>query len=82
MAKDLTNLKEVLDGQLETIKQYLNQGYTVLVAIEKGTKVKIALQTGYSYLFKANVELKESKADAGTCPCGEPADTLIYMWRE
>ncbi|WP_338985241.1 hypothetical protein [Spiroplasma endosymbiont of Diplazon laetatorius] len=84
MAKDLNNLVEVLDMtkyELEDLNTILDEGKTILIALEKGEHVTNSLNEGYSHYLKANVELKEEKENCGVCGCGQPADILVYAWR-
>ncbi|KAF5276150.1 hypothetical protein FQR65_LT16468 [Abscondita terminalis] len=72
MAKDLNNLVEVLDltkHSIEEIHGLLNEGKTLLVALENGEHVQKSLENGFSGYLQANVELKEQKENCGVCGC-------------
>ncbi|ASZ09340.1 hypothetical protein CK556_03220 [Mesoplasma chauliocola] len=84
MAKNLNKLIEVLDmsnADMQYLDQKLNEGYTILVAAEKGKAVEKSLEDKWTNFLNANVELKEERSGCGICGCGKPANVLLYMWR-
>ncbi|AHI52606.1 hypothetical protein [Spiroplasma culicicola] len=85
MPKDLNNLVEIREingGDFSPIVSALDSGKTLLWAVKRGDLVNQALAEGRVELLNANCELKEEAANCGTCGCGEPADALVYLWRD
>ncbi|AOG60285.1 hypothetical protein SHELI_v1c03300 [Spiroplasma helicoides] len=83
MAKDFnTNISFTKGNEIEKIIKALDEGKTIIWAVEYGEKVRDSLAKGkIEFLGNANCELKELKEDCGTCGCGKPANALIYVWR-
>ncbi|AGR41169.1 hypothetical protein [Spiroplasma taiwanense] len=81
MALDLNNLVEINNGDFNEISQQLNNGKTVLAALEKGPLLEEALKTGKMNDGFANIKFKEEKDNCGVCGCGKPANTLVYLYR-
>ncbi|WP_338982530.1 hypothetical protein [Spiroplasma endosymbiont of Eupeodes luniger] len=82
MPKNLENVVEIFDGNIDLVTSALSEGKTIIMAVNKGPLANKSIETGYSEFFDAQVDFKEDKENAGTCACGEPADCLVYMWRE
>ncbi|QGS52390.1 hypothetical protein [Spiroplasma tabanidicola] len=81
MSLDKNNYVHVTNGDFKEIDKILNEGKTVLAALECGEKLKASLEEGKMSNGFANVELKEYKDNCGTCGCGKPANCLVYLWR-
>ncbi|QHX36329.1 hypothetical protein [Spiroplasma sp. BIUS-1] len=84
MSKDLNNVVEVLDMtkvEIQEIQNMLEEGKTLLIALENGEHVANSLKEGYSNFLGANIELKEEKENCGVCGCGKPANILAYAWK-
>ncbi|AGR41139.1 hypothetical protein [Spiroplasma taiwanense] len=84
MSKNLDNVIEILDFtkyDFDEIKQFLNEGKTIKIALELGENVKRSLTKGYSDHFDANIELIEEKENCGVCGCGKPANALFYFYK-
>ncbi|ASP28762.1 hypothetical protein SCORR_v1c09900 [Spiroplasma corruscae] len=81
MGLDKSNAVKVTNGDFNTISNLLNEGKTVLAALELGPKVQESLKKGKMSDDFALIELKEKKEHAGTCACGKDANVLVYLWR-
>ncbi|AUF83508.1 hypothetical protein CXP39_01710 [Mesoplasma syrphidae] len=84
MAKDVKNVYEIQDMSklgISEISDLMDSGKTLLISLRKGIHVEKSLENKYSEFLKANIELKEEKANCGICGCGEIADILVYAWR-
>ncbi|KAJ3616963.1 hypothetical protein Zmor_008911 [Zophobas morio] len=77
MAKDLENAVKITDGNMQAVIDALNEGKTVICAVEKGPMIQKTLETGYSDYMKAHYELLEEGGEYGVCGCGKPADALV-----
>ncbi|AUB31144.1 hypothetical protein [Spiroplasma floricola] len=84
MSKNLNNVFEISDMskfELKDIKEILDKGQTILMALEKGEHVSNSLAKGFSDYLNAYIELKEEKENCGICGCGKPANILVYIWK-
>ncbi|AGR42093.1 hypothetical protein [Spiroplasma diminutum] len=81
---NLNNTVEILDMTkytLDEITELLNEGKTLIMALEKGEHVNASLNESFSKYLNANIKLKEEKENCGTCGCGQPANILVYVWK-
>ncbi|WP_338969382.1 hypothetical protein [Spiroplasma endosymbiont of Labia minor] len=83
MALDKNNYVEVLNWDLDYIREQLDNGKTILAAVEAGPIVQESLKNGYSNYIKAKIELKEMNENLkAVCACDNPANALIWLWRD
>lgn len=84
MTKDLNNLFDSRHGASELeIRKALDEGKTVIAAVQTGKFASESLKNGYSDYLDAHIELSDEKpTNNQKCfGCENIADSVMYFWK-